>query len=222
MVFSGDFTGAAFRLFSKSLVYTEVVRSILLFYLTPIWSTLLGLALLGERLSLARILSLVAGICGLFVVLGDGNGLPWPRNIGDWLALLSGITWAVGTLGLYRAQGSTIIGQLAAFIAGALLISVLSISVTWSDSLAAISQVNFAPVLPYVLLSVVYLLPMIFLTIWPATKLSPARVGLLLMSEVIVGIASAAAFAGEPFGWTETLGAALIVSAALIEVVWNK
>ena len=53
---------------------------------------------------------------------------------------------------------------------------------------------------PIALLSALYTLPMIFLTIWPATKLTPARVGLLLMSEVVVGLISAAAFSGEHFG----------------------
>ena len=63
-----------------------------------------------------------------------------------------------------------------------------------------------------------FVLPMIWLTIWPATLLSPARVGLLLMTEVVVGLASAAVFSGEPFGWRESLGAALIVGAAVLEL----
>ena len=72
---------------------------------------------------------------------------------------------------------------------------------------------------PIALLSALYTLPMIFLTIWPATKLTPARVGLLLMSEVVVGLISAAAFTGEHFGLREFFGATLIVSAAFLEVV---
>jgi drug/metabolite transporter (DMT)-like permease len=59
---------------------------------------------------------------------------------------------------------------------------------------------------------------MIFLTIWPATLLTPARVGLLLMSEVVVGLISAAVFSGEPFGLREATGAVLIVSAAVLEI----
>ena len=70
----------------------------------------------------------------------------------------------------------------------------------------------------FALLTGFFVLPMIWLTIWPATMLSPARVGLLLMTEVVVGLASAAAFSGEPFGWRESLGAALIVGAAVLEL----
>ena len=50
----------------------------------------LGIALLGERLTLPRLASLCLGIGGLAVVLGGGPGRPWPRNLGDWLALGAG------------------------------------------------------------------------------------------------------------------------------------
>jgi len=218
LMFSGFFTGAAFSLFSTSLVYTDIVRAILLFYLTPIWGTLLGFVFLHERIDLKRIVGLCVGIGGLLVVLGGGSELPWPQNIGDWLALVSGMTWAVGTLGLYQTKDTPVSGQIAAFLTGALLIAGLTLAVAPSDIGAASHDIAVKTVLLFAALSVIYILPMIFLTIWPATMLSPARVGLLLMSEVIVGLISAALFAGEPFGVREAIGAVLIVSAALIEV----
>ena len=60
---------------------------------------------------------------------------------------------------------------------------------------------------------------MMALTLWPATILTPARVGLLLLSEVLVGVSSAALFAGEPFGLRELAGGLLIVTALLTEVL---
>ena len=217
LIFSGMFTGAAFSLFTTSLVYTEVARSILLFYLTPIWGTLLGLAFLGERLRPGRALGLVCGIGGLFVVLG-GEGMPWPRNIGDWLALISGIAWALGSMGLYRAGGVSITAQTFAFVTGALVLALIGTTFTLGGAESGLGRTEVLEILPFAALSAVYVLPMILLTIWPATKLSPARVGLLLMSEVVVGLASAALFSGEPFGWREFLGASLIVTAALVEI----
>ncbi len=217
LIFSGMFTGAAFSLFTTSLVYTEVARSILLFYLTPIWGTLLGLAFLGERLRPGRALGLICGIGGLMIVLG-GDGLPWPRNIGDWLALISGLAWALGSMGLYRTGGVTITAQIFAFVSGALVLALIGTTFTMGDPSASPARSVVLEILPFAAISAVYVLPMILLTIWPATKLSPARVGLLLMSEVVVGLASAALFSGEPFGWREFLGATLIVSAALLEM----
>lgn len=219
LIFSGMFTGAAFSLFTISLVYTDVVRSILLFYLTPVWGTILGMLFLGERLGPTRVLGLLCGLGGMFIVLGGEQSIPWPRNTGDWLALISGITWALGTLGLYRTSGISVPGQVFAFIAGALVLSFCSLPFSMGFENAKDVGQMVVRIGPIALLSALYTLPMIFLTIWPATKLTPARVGLLLMSEVVVGLISAAAFSGEPFGLREFIGATLIVSAAFLEVV---
>ncbi len=216
LMFSGVFTGAAFGLFTISLIYTDVVRAILLFYLTPVWGTIVGLVFLGERLTLIRVLGLACGLGGMIIVLGGEQIIPCPSNAGDWAALLSGMAWAVGTLGLYRASGISVPGQVFAFITGALLLSVASLAFS-AGALSEQSDV-IVRVLPIALLSVLYTLPMIFLTIWPATLLTPARVGLLLMSEIVVGLISAAVFSGEPFGLREFIGATLIVSAALLEI----
>ena len=218
LIFSGVFTGAAFGLFTISLVYTDVVRAILLFYLTPVWGTIVGIVFLGERLSPMRILCLLFGLGGMFIVLGGDQVFPWPSNSGDWMALISGMTWAVGTLGLYRASGISVSGQVFSFITGALLLSLISLIFSSGSVEPATHSAAVIGVLPVALLSVIYTLPMIFLTIWPATKLTPARVGLLLMSEVVVGLISAAIFSGEPFGLRELLGATLIVSAAFLEI----
>ena len=42
--------------------------------------------------------------------------------------------------------------------------------------------------LPLVIATSIFILPMLFLTIWPAQLLSPGRVGLLLMSDVVVAV----------------------------------
>lgn len=218
LILSGMFTGAAFSLYTTSLVYTDVVRSILLFYLTPIWGTILGLIFLGETLHARRVIGLICGIGGLVAVLGGDQGIPWPRNTGDWLALVSGVTWAFGSLGLYRAQSVPIPGQVFAFLIGALVVAGAGILLEVQLGQSVPTQAILHTTAPYAVLSAIYVLPMLFLTIWPATLLSPARVGLLLMSEVVVGLMSAALLSGEPFGWREGLGAALIVSAAVLEI----
>ena len=56
------------------------------------------------------------------------------------------------------------------------------------------------------------------MTLYGAQRLTPGRVGILLLGEVVVGVASAALLTDEPFGWREGLGTALILGAALAEV----
>ena len=50
----GCMTAVSLVLYSISMLYTEVVRAMLLFYLTPLWSTLLARLLLGEPITRAR------------------------------------------------------------------------------------------------------------------------------------------------------------------------
>jgi len=69
------------------------------------------------------------------------------------------------------------------------------------------------------LLIALFGVPPVIMALWGASRLSPGRVGILLMGEVVVGVASAATWAGEPFGTREILGTVLIVGAALIETV---
>jgi len=218
----GLLTGTAFSLYSTSIPLTEVVRVLLLFYLMPIWGTLLGLIFLGERLTLARVAALVLGFSGLAVVLGFDAGFPLPRNWGDWLALLSGVAWALGSMALYRAETVPVPEQLVAFVVGSLVVTGLMLWLGGPVMGQVPDRALLVGTLPAAILLGFYILPLLFLTIWPATLLLPGRVGILLMSDVVVGVASAAAFAGEPFGAREIFGTILIVGAALVELLGRE
>jgi len=222
LAFCGLGTGAAFSLYATSLLLTDVVHSILLFYLTPVWGTLLGIALLGERLTLPRLASLCLGIGGLAVVLGGGSGLPLPRNLGDWLALGAGLAWAVGSFGVYRMKNAAVSDQILAFMVGALLVTGATLFLGGDALGGTIAPAVFLGNAGWGLLIAVYVAPMLVLTLWPATRLTPGRVGVLLMTDVIAAVASAAWLAGEPFGAREVLGSALMISAALVEVLGKR
>ena len=57
---------------------------------------------------------------------------------------------------------------------------------------------------------------------WPAKVLSPGRVSLLLMGEIIVGAVTSMIWAGEALVSRELIGGVLIISAGLVEVFGNK
>ena len=222
LLFSSLLTGAAFSLFTTALVLTDVIRAILLFYLTPAWGTILGLLFLGERLNRSRILALLIAFVGLAVILGDHGGLPIPSTTGDLFALLSGIFWAVGSMGLLKAPDIPVRVQVFGFFFGALVLSLITLSVMQGQGGVRIS-ISWEPIaLGYVLIYTLYMIPMVFLTILPATILPPARIGVLLMSEVFVGAISAALLSGEAFSAGDALGTLLIIAAALFEVLGKK
>ncbi len=215
----GLLAGFAFALYIASINLTDVVRAILLFYLSPVWSTLLGIVFLNERLTANRVIGLALAFCGLYVVLVVENGLPLPRNPGDWFALLSGICWSVASVKLFQGGAKYVIEKVTMFVCFALLLSLLLL--LWHagslDGLPGTEQLLGGWY--WIALVAIAMLPITYLTIWPTTLLSPARAGMLLMAEVIVGVASAAMLSGDPFGLRELVGTILIVSAAVVEVL---
>ena len=91
----GVFMGLTVALFIIGLVLSSVVRVTLLFYLAPIWSTLIGSYWLKEEVTRGRWIAIAIGLLGLGFLVSQGGGQV-PLNIGDALGFLSGITWAVG------------------------------------------------------------------------------------------------------------------------------
>ena len=216
MLATGLLTGGAFVLYSVSLVLTEVVTAILLFYLSPVWATVLGRVLLAERLTGSRLTALALGLGGLWVVLGGESGVPLPRNPGDWCALIAGVMWAFGTLRVHQDSTISPIAHTASlFVGGAVVIAIISLL----PAMAGPAPVVTARAAAIILILAVLSLVSAWGILWGARLISPGRAGLLLMMEVITGLASAAVLAGEPFGMTQAIGSMLIVAAALVEVL---
>jgi len=215
----GLLAGFAFALYIASLNLTDVVRAILLFYMSPLWSTLLGIVILKERLTSNRIIALMLAFCGLYIVLVVESGLPIPRNTGDWFALLSGFCWSIATVKLFQDGAQMILEKVTIFVVCALGMSLLL--VVWQQGdLAGLPQVaSLEKAWYWILIMALMMLPITYLTIWPATLLSPGRVGMLLMVEVLVGVASAAMLTDETFGLREFVGALFIISAGVVEVL---
>lgn len=216
---NGLLLGTAFSLYTVSLVLTDVVHAILLFYLTPVWSTLAAWILFGERMGMRRLLSIVLGFGGLAAILGGADILPLPRNSGDWIALISGMSWAAGTLRSYRSPSERIALPVFTFAFGGLVSSLVILAIATAMGLALAQVGPLARMLPWIaILGCIIFVPPNFLVLWAAQRMDPGRVGILLMTEVLFGAVSAALLSGEHYSLGDMIGTALIVSAAFIEV----
>ena len=172
--------------------------------------------LLAERLTGSRLTALALGLGGLWVVLGGESGLPLPRNPGDWCALTAGVTWALGSLRVHQDAAIAPIAHAGSlFIGGMVVIAIISLLPVMAGP-APVVTIRGAAI---VLIVAVFSVASAWGILWGVRLVSPGRAGLLLMMEVITGLASAAALAGEPFGTTRIIGSMLIVGAALVEVL---
>lgn len=216
----GLLTGGSFALYTLSLVLTDVVHALLLFYVSPVWSTIIGWFVHGERITLTRLLAIALGLAGLGVVLGADQGLPLPRNIGDWLAFAGGVVWSVGSIYLTTERTRPLLQPVGAFILGGTAIAVAILMLPIPGFGSPPDADTLGRTLPGIVgLALVLFVPTSFLVTWGVRNMSAGRSGILLMTEVVVGTASAALFSGQPFGIRELLGASLIVSAGFVEVL---
>ncbi|HET7313412.1 hypothetical protein [Salinisphaera sp.] len=55
--------------------------------------------------------------------------------------------------------------------------------------------------------------------VWATARLEPARVGILLMSEVLVGVVSSVLLADESMTATQIAGAVLLVAVGLLDAL---
>lgn len=213
----GLFTGLGLSLYGVALLYAPVVRVTLLFYLTPVWATVLGMIFLAERASWARWIAISVGLLGLFLLVsGGGEGA---LTIGDFYGFLSGVAWAIGATLIKRFDGAPLVGmcmwQFWTTVCFAILLGVFAGDVGLPPIAAFLEGLPIG-----VALSLGLFLPGVLIIFWAQKVLFPGRVGLLMMSEVLVAVLSASLLIPEErLGSIEWIGAILILSACFIEVL---
>ena len=214
----GLLAGTALALYTLSFLYTTVVKALLIFYLTPVWSTLTGRFMLGERITPVRVIALMLGVGGLWVILGRNDSLPLPNNPGDWMALSAGILWAYAAVYLNRSRARAT-EFLNVFMVGGFLVSLIVLLLgpefEHPPSTTLLGPYTIAALVAIAIAS----LPVNLIILWAASLLSPARVGLLMLLEVVCGIAVAAIITDEPYGFLEAVGTILILAAGIVDIV---
>src|SRR5256886_4142694 len=106
LMVAGCLNIAGFTLFTAfAQVATATSRVAILAYTMPIWAALLAYPVLGERLSVARGVSLLLGTVGLAVLIYPLMGSS--DLIGLVFALAAAVSWATGTVYLKWARIET-------------------------------------------------------------------------------------------------------------------
>jgi len=207
-IFAG-WTNIAFFL---AVIDGEVVRVLLLFFMSPIWANLLAYFLLKEHLNLNNFLALVVALIGMLVMLWQSNmDYPWPGNTSDWLALSAGIAFAVSNVLMRMAQ--TVSSRTKAIVGwyGVLVLSVV---------LLLLLQVPFgepstSTLFTAFVIGVTMLIVMNLAVSYGVTHLPVQQSAVILLFEVVVGAVSAYLLIGETMGLREWVGGGLILSAGL-------
>jgi drug/metabolite transporter (DMT)-like permease len=213
--------GLVLNLYSNAYTATTVFNVLFLFYLSPIWSILIARFWFKERVNAARIGCVVAGLAGLVIMLSGDGGWPVPRNLGDWMALASGIFWALVTIRIRNSPEFGTAANAVAFFSGGLVLAIVFAMLLGSNQVPTAEAIGAAwPLVLFV--AWVAWLPSQFLLFWGVKRISPVRTGLLLMTELVSGVVTAAWLSGDPITWPQALGGALILAAGLGDVLTNR
>ena len=211
---------AAGSLYAEGAIRGNVARVILLFYLTPVWSTLLARIMLGEPITRARLVSIVLGLLGMWIILGGDTStlIPRPKDVAEWMGLIAGVSWAFAMVYIQRTSDTSMLDlALPVFVCFALTFVIVTLvpgGRSW-----ALPSVESWPIalLWVVLIALFWHIPAMLLTLFGAVEVEPGRVAILLMMEVVIGVGSAALLSGEPFGTREIIGTVCVMCASVTE-----
>ena len=169
---------------------------------------------------MARWGAIFSGLSGLILLLGTGSSIDW--NIGDGLALLSSLCWALGAIAIRRSPDVPVSGiSFSQFFFSAVFVIAIGASIHPLD-VPTYQQIG-QTALVLAVASIFMVLPAIYALFWASKILSPGRVGLLMMSEALVAVVTASIFLNEEtltaVQWT---GAALIIGSGVLELLGHK
>lgn len=216
-LFIGVMTGVGMGIYSTAMVIAPVIRVTMEFYLTAVWSSIIGVIWLSERLDLRRVATVVAGLVGLFLLVAGASEAPGAAfGFGDVLALASGVLWAFGAAGMKRWPAENILATsffqfLFAVLGGAVLAQIM-----FPGTIPTMGQLQQVFPLAFVG-SAMFLLPSIMAIFWACRVLFPGRAAILMMSEALVATLSATLLLPEEtMTLLQWVGAAIVLLACLL------
>lgn len=205
--------GYANLAFSVAMVYGEVVRVMVLFYLLPVWGVLGGRLFLGEPIDGVRWTALGLAVAGAFLVLGGPEAFVGSVSWPDVLALTCGMAFSLNNVVFRARQGLPLGSKVAAMFGGCAVLAGLLVGL----EVQAMPQLGSGTWGMVAALGVGWLLLATLGTMWGVTHMETGRASILIILELLTAVASATLIGGETLSPAEWAGAGLILTAALLE-----
>lgn len=205
--------GVANLTFQTAMVHGDVVRVMILFYLLPVWSVLGAWYILKEKPDWIRILAVVISLSGAMLILkvdsSTFEGLSWI----DGLAILAGMSFALNNIYFRKTADQPLAGKVSAMFLGCVVL--IGTYLLISPVTTGIPN-NLSPV--YAIIYGVFFLSLItFGTQWGVTQLEAGRAALIIVMELVAAVVSVALLTDTDLSGREIIGAALVMTAAVVE-----
>jgi len=204
--------GAGFVLYALGLIVASVTKTVILFYMTPIWSTVIAYFVLRERAGWGRWFAIAAALMGCALVTGVSRD-ELRFDPADLLGLLSGVFWALGSVMIRRYNGLNFVHvSFLQYLFGGImaLLAALYLGDPIPQQNALLQAIPLA-----FLASAVVFLPSALLIFRIMQYVSPGLVGILMLSEALVAAVSAAFWLGETLSSTQWIGVGVILTTGV-------
>lgn len=202
----------------------EVMRVMLLFYLSPLWTLLLARFWLKEAITSIGFISILIALTGAYIMLAEPFGataanLPLPRNTSEWLATLAGIGFSTSNVITRKSSHLSLLSKSFSVWIGVSLTALLyALFLNNIGSAQHFPMPSFFSLTNWLVMSLIALLLIssTMLVQYGVTQLTAIRASVLFLFELIVAAIASYYLASEVMGLNDWLGGALIVAAALI------
>ncbi len=205
--------GFASLAFNYALMYGDVVRVMVLFYLMPVWSALGGRAVLAEPIDLQRMLSVALALAGVFLILGGWDILAAPMSWIDLLALASGFAFAMNNVVFRATPEAPLISKLAMMFWGCGLMGGLLLLV----GIETVPELHPVSWVWMILMGLVWYLLAASGSQWAVTKLQAGQAGVIMVMELIAAVTSAALLGESALTLMNAIGVLCVLAASLLE-----
>lgn len=206
--------------FNLALATGDVVRTVLLFYLMPMWVVLLARWLLHEAITLSALARVALALAGAMLVLGQGRlVLPVPSSAADWLALVAGLSFGLNNVLLRRFAAVPDDVRALAMFSGAVVCAPIGIVFFMLLGQGAPAlQLQGMTWLVLLLFAAAVLVGNLALQ-YGATRLRANVLSVLMLAEILVASVSSWWAGSAQLTMTTLIGGLLIVSASLLAVL---
>ena len=186
-------------------------RAALLGYTMPLWSVMLSIWFLGERLTLRSVFGLLLGLAGIVVLMGGSLEGMMRAPVGVACMILGAWSWAIGVVLFKRLPVAMPTSSLTGWtmLIGSLPLLVMAIPLETSR----LAMPSFWPI--FGMFYNIFVAFMFCYWAWNRIVLMvPVSVSSLSsLSTPLIGVLGGVVFLGEPLGWQEITAALLILAA---------
>ncbi|MES2499149.1 MAG: DMT family transporter [Pseudomonadota bacterium] len=202
----------------------EVMRVMLLFYLSPLWTLILAHFWLKETISKAGFISIAIAMLGAYIMLADpfnsaGNHLPIPQNKAEWLALSAGIGFSLTNVITRKSTHLSLAAKSMLVWVGVAAMSLLLIPFLAEFSVeSSFPSPQFFSLNNWLIMGLIALLLMaatLFVQ-YGVTQITASRASVLFLFELIVAAIASYYLANEAMQLNEWIGGMLIIAAGLL------